>query len=526
MARIGHDFSRISVYSDPPISSPAQQRMDAGSHMAERVCASGVISTKTSLGPHEGSPATLRREADIYAQGKTPVRVGDQLAAWDAKPLGAPETAPHLREIQRRFGAEGLERTVHGLTHTRGEGFAHRAAERAGLSLAARSPQGGAIGRQTADAIRASNASGPLPDKVRHELTEASGHDFGRIAIHNDAVAHRVADQLNARAFTVGRRIYFARNEYQPSTAAGRHLLAHEAAHVVQQRGHDSPPNEHFSTTAGTGREEDEAVHFADFVAGSRGSTPPPLTPSTRTGLVRRAITFTHANDAFTTNPVTAAPNETAAGFQLRSNPGPSFQWDTDVTIHGKAGDPFGNFQVGFLQVERVFDIDVYWGTGANRTHRTVRPDHLPRRDAATEASIFASDSAPYVRPAFAADGDVRSPSFHDTPQTQRFPWDNPIAGRTGTRGWFTYEDAFVTYLSARDTTAGTDAKAFRDLANVWWNLSAGGQFDTTKPVGSRVNLSAPGKVNHSGVIQGGSAQFPAIHGGTIANGHDITTDK
>lgn len=119
----------------------------------------------------------------------------------------------------------------------------------------------------------------------------------------------------------------------------------------------------------------------------------------------------------------------------------------------------------------------------------------------------------------------MRSPSFSDTPQTALIPWDNPIAGRTGTRGWVNYGDAFVTYLSVRDTTAGLGAGAFRNLANVYWNLSAGGSFDTTQPVGNRVTLTEPGTVNHSGVIQGGSAEFPAMHGGTIANGHDITTD-
>jgi hypothetical protein len=79
--------------------------------------------------------------------------------------------------------------------------------------------------------------------------------------------------------------------------------------------------------------------------------------------------------------------------------------------------------------------------------------------------------------------------------------------------------------LSARDTTAGAGAAAFRDLANVYWNLSAEGRFDTTQAVGARVTLTSPGAINHSHVIEGGSGEFPAIHGGTIANGHDVTTD-
>ncbi len=494
-----------------------------GGDVGERVCASGIISVKTSLHPHNSSPSMLRREADIYSQGKTPIRIGGQLVPGDAKPLGPLETGAHLREIQRQFGSQGVEQSVRGLELTRGEGFAKSAVENAGFLPGVARRDNDSIGPVAAGAIRASHASGPLPEDVREHLSRLTNYDFARIAIHNDADAHRAADLLNARAFTVGREIYFARNEYRPATAAGMHLLAHEAAHAVQHQGGKSEADEHAHITGSTDREEEEASHFADFVAGARATTPPPLTPSTRPGLVHRAISFTHANDAFTTNAVAA--NENAAGFQLASDPAPAFQWDTDVTIHGVAGDPFGNFQVGFLQVERVFGADVHWGSGPNETHRSVRPDGpLPRRDAELACSIFASDSAPYVRPAFTANGDVRSPSFSDTPSTQRFPWTNPIAGRVSASGWFTYGDAFVTYLSARDTAAGIGAGAFRDIANVYWNLSATGRFDTAHAVGGRVTLTT-NPVNHSRVIEGGSAEFPAIHGGTIANGHDVTTD-
>lgn len=508
------------------IATPdGRRRDDAPQHQVDpRTRSSGTVSAKTSLRPHSDlTPETSRREAAIYARGKTPVRVGGNLVAWDAKPLGAAETGAHLSEIRREFGANGFSRSVQGLARTRGDYFARSAVEHSGAHAAALADQQGAIGSEAASAIRASRESGPLPGSVRERLAASSGHDFSDLAIHDDANAHRAAALMNARAFSLGRGLYFARSEYQPVSAAGMHLIAHEAAHAVQQRGHDVTPTAHFRPMNAADKEEREAAHFADSVMSPTATSQAPLTPSARTGFVRRAISFTHANDAFTTNPVAA--DETAAGFRLGSNPAPAFQWDTDVTIHGVAGDPFANFQVGFLQVERVFYANVNWGTGANRTHRAVRPDLLPRRDAETAASVFASDNAPYVRPAFAADGDVRSPSFNDTPHTQRMPWDNPVPPRVGTRGWFNYGDAFVTYLSARDTTAGAGAAAFRDLACVYWNLSASGSFDTTQAVGNRVTFTGAHDVNHSHVIEGASGEFPAMHGGTIANGHDVTTD-
>jgi Domain of unknown function (DUF4157) len=41
--------------------------------------------------------------------------------------------------------------------------------------------------------------------------------------------------ELNAQAFTVGSDIYFNRGKYNPSSESGKHLLAHELTHTVQQ---------------------------------------------------------------------------------------------------------------------------------------------------------------------------------------------------------------------------------------------------------------------------------------------------
>lgn len=55
--------------------------------------------------------------------------------------------------------------------------------------------------------------------------------------MHTGEAAAASAHQLNARAFTLGRDIVFGEGQYDPGTHAGRRLLAHELAHVVQQTG-------------------------------------------------------------------------------------------------------------------------------------------------------------------------------------------------------------------------------------------------------------------------------------------------
>lgn len=61
------------------------------------------------------------------------------------------------------------------------------------------------------------------------------GQDFSRVRIHTDTEAANVARSINARAFTLGENVVFGSGEYSSGTGKGRHLLAHELTHVVQQ---------------------------------------------------------------------------------------------------------------------------------------------------------------------------------------------------------------------------------------------------------------------------------------------------
>jgi hypothetical protein len=75
----------------------------------------------------------------------------------------------------------------------------------------------------------------PLPDATRTYMEGRFGHDFSRVRIHADEQAAEAASSIDARAFTRGTNVVFARGQYSPHSQAGRWLLAHELAHVVQQ---------------------------------------------------------------------------------------------------------------------------------------------------------------------------------------------------------------------------------------------------------------------------------------------------
>jgi hypothetical protein len=80
------------------------------------------------------------------------------------------------------------------------------------------------------------NSPGRPLDPATHDfMASRFGADFGNVRIHTDAQAARSAAAVGALAYTVGRNIVFGAGRYDSIGGAGRHLLAHELAHVVQQ---------------------------------------------------------------------------------------------------------------------------------------------------------------------------------------------------------------------------------------------------------------------------------------------------
>ncbi|WP_409180837.1 DUF4157 domain-containing protein [Amycolatopsis sp. VS8301801F10] len=91
-----------------------------------------------------------------------------------------------------------------------------------------------------AEAVRSPGE--PLDQPASAVLSARFGQDFSTVRVHADSRAADAARALGARAYTIGSHIAFAAGEYAPATASGQRLLAHELAHVVQQRGASGAP--------------------------------------------------------------------------------------------------------------------------------------------------------------------------------------------------------------------------------------------------------------------------------------------
>jgi hypothetical protein len=75
----------------------------------------------------------------------------------------------------------------------------------------------------------------PLPKSTRAFFERRFGHDFSRVRVHTGEPAVEAAKSVKAKASTMGKDVVFGTGQYSPDTGSGKHLLAHELTHVVQQ---------------------------------------------------------------------------------------------------------------------------------------------------------------------------------------------------------------------------------------------------------------------------------------------------
>ena len=96
--------------------------------------------------------------------------------------------------------------------------------------------------------IQSTKGSGNvMPETTKSFMESRFGTDFSSVKIHTGNYASQLSKELSAQAFTVGNDIYFNEGKYQPESSEGKHLLAHELTHTIQQRNGVSRKIQRFS---------------------------------------------------------------------------------------------------------------------------------------------------------------------------------------------------------------------------------------------------------------------------------------
>ncbi len=95
---------------------------------------------------------------------------------------------------------------------------------------------GGSADNVVANQITATKGGGSgLDNETKSFMESCFGASFQNVHIHTGGYASELSNQLNANAFTVGKDVYFGQGKYMPNTSEGKHLLAHELTHTLQQ---------------------------------------------------------------------------------------------------------------------------------------------------------------------------------------------------------------------------------------------------------------------------------------------------
>lgn len=129
----------------------------------------------------------------------------------------------------------------------------------------------------------------PLPTGERRFFEDRLGFDLSRVRVHADRPAAEAARALHAEAFTLRNDVAFAEGRYEPGSARGRNLLAHELAHVIQQG--EAPPISGAPVTT-LAAERPHIARRADDAVGAPPASPAPAhTPAPPAGPQAAAVT-------------------------------------------------------------------------------------------------------------------------------------------------------------------------------------------------------------------------------------------
>ncbi|MGW3274475.1 eCIS core domain-containing protein, partial [Streptomyces kronopolitis] len=166
---------------------------------------------------HDRRPESGREHAQAAPAARTATAEAARTAVGRSGPL-VPEA---VAVLQRTAGNAAFSAALAAdEQHRHGAGCEHPAPS------VQRSP--------VADVLRTPGRA--LDDSVRADMESRLGADFSDVRVHTDAAAHESAAAVQAHAYTSGAHIVFQRGRYDGSSASGRHLLAHELTHVLQQR--------------------------------------------------------------------------------------------------------------------------------------------------------------------------------------------------------------------------------------------------------------------------------------------------
>lgn len=285
--------------------------------------------------------------------------------------------------------------------------------------------------------INSSKASGNTLDvQTKGQMESSFGRDFSKVKVHTDNTAVELNQELGAHAFTTGNDIFFNAGKYKPKTKAGKHLLAHELTHTIQQNASNTIKNK---PAISSGPKNIQRTVQYDVIDWSAAKLGPPV------------------------------PQNSADQIHITIPPTGQIQVSSLVNVTGDPGDACASYEIGTTQTAWVNWIIMDY-RGATPVDGSMTLSHrapMPMRDPAPGGDVWYDLSN--VRTAAGCGSSAGIFHFdspwHNIPKAQR---NTAVPGRP-----LNYLRRYrrglhlVTYLTARDARGNF---LRRPLRFVYWN--------------------------------------------------------
>lgn len=228
--------------------------------------------------PEPAAARPVRRASAWSLSGVPPYPIQAKLKVGAANDASERE-ADHVADQVMRSAAPvpATAATADGISR-KCAGCAEEEARRSAVPAVRMAPASaaGSAGPAAEAAVRGLGSGTSLSPPDRQFFESRFGRDFSNVRIHAGSEADTASRALDARAFTLGGDIAFAKGEYRPGTESGRRLIAHELVHTLQQ-GEAGQPAVQRQQQAGTAHELSEAdcasADSCDFKDGAGAAT-------------------------------------------------------------------------------------------------------------------------------------------------------------------------------------------------------------------------------------------------------------
>lgn len=269
-----------AVQAKLKIGKPNDKYEQQADHMADKVMRmteGSLVNSQQSLGKEDRgpdrsesvanqiTPLVQRQTDDEDAQAKSMV----QRQEGEEEKEEPGETDAQAKIIQRQEEGQEEEQEESGETDAQAKLLQRQEEEQEepGKTAQAKAAPGSApkVTPKVESSIKSMKGGGqPLPDSARDFFEPRFGADFSQVRVHTGSTAAESAQAINAKAFTTGKDIVFNSGQYSPDSSQGKHLLAHELTHVLQQRTENIQRKERRIKRKGSGRPPDFSKIFQE----------------------------------------------------------------------------------------------------------------------------------------------------------------------------------------------------------------------------------------------------------------------